>query len=266
MRDEIYDFLYVHDFDGWVLNGFKALFVLDSRCLKEFVMRFHTGESLLTATPSWTGQQRAALGQRLLRELAQCLIRDRQTNPEFETSGTTDRVAVDRMQKALELDGYVYREGLLWVPEEGVVQEAEEQGVLEGLMASTGLPDSATIRHHLELSALHYQEERWDDSISNSRKVLEGVLEQAARLHSLKASETPLPEATASKQVLVRDYLETAGLLEKKEKCAVAEVYGLLSNTGAHPYVAHRDQARLMRHLALTFTQFVLLRLEGSLR
>ena len=36
-----------------------------------------------------------------------------------------------------------------------------------------------------------------------------------------------------------------------------------MSDTGGHPYMAAKDQARLMRHLALTFSQFVLLRLEG---
>jgi hypothetical protein len=66
--------------------------------------------------------------------------------------------------------------------------------------------------------------------------------------------------------VEVRDYLERENLLEAKEKKALAEVYGLLSNTGGHPYIAEKDQARLMRHLALTFTQFILLRLQGSLQ
>ena len=44
-------------------------------------------------------------------------------------------------------------------------------------------------------------------------------------------------------------------ILEKKEKEAIAKVYGLLSDTGSHPYIADRDQARLMRHLSLTFSQ-----------
>jgi hypothetical protein len=51
--------------------------------------------------------------------------------------------------------------------------------------------------------------------------------------------------------------------LEKKEKDALSHVYGLLSETGGHPYVAQKDQARLMRHLSLTFCQFILIRLQG---
>jgi len=65
--------------------------------------------------------------------------------------------------------------------------------------------------------------------------------------------------------VRIREYLERAGLLEAKETKAIAAVYGLLSETGAHPYMAQNEQARLMRHLALTFSQFVMLRLKGKL-
>jgi hypothetical protein len=63
----------------------------------------------------------------------------------------------------------------------------------------------------------------------------------------------------------VRDYLERSGLLESKEKEALAKVYGPLSHTGGHPYMAQNDQARLLRHLALTFSQFAMLRLRGKL-
>ena len=69
-----------------------------------------------------------------------------------------------------------------------------------------------------------------------------------------------------SRPVRVRDYLESQGLVEPKEKEAIATIYGLLSETGGHPYVAQKDQARLMRYLALTFAQFALLRLRGALQ
>jgi len=39
-----------------------------------------------------------------------------------------------------------------------------------------------------------------------------------------------------------------------------------LSETGAHPYMAESDQARLLRQLSLTLSQFVLLRLEAALK
>jgi len=264
-KDSLYDFLYVNEFDAWLLNAFKAIYKTDSRGLREFIMCIHTGESLATATQGWSWQQRQALGQRILKDLAQCLIRQRHADPKFETYGTDKREAVDQMQQILELDGYIYREGFLWIPEEAVIEEAEEQGVLEGLMTALRLSDIPTLKHHLELSANHYRDSHWDDSISNSRKVLEGVLQQVAARHG-SAVGNALSAEILEKPVAVRDYLERSGLLEKKEKEAISQVYGLLSNTGGHPYIAERDQARLMRHLSLTFAQFVLLRLEGALR
>jgi hypothetical protein len=265
-RDSLYDFLYINNFEVWLLNAFNSIPTYNDRGLKEFIMRIHTGESLVSATLNWNWQQRQNLGQCILKNLAECLIYQRYTDPDFERYGDTDKNAVDFMQKVLELDGYIYHDGVLWIPEETVIKEAEEQGVLEGLMKAVDLEDITTIKHHLDLSATHYEESRWDDSISNSRKILEGVLSQVAARQSIAKEGKSLPPKTLERAVEVRDYLEQCGLIEKKEKETISQVYGLLSDTGGHPYIAERDQARLMRHLSLTFTQFILLRLEGFLR
>lgn len=130
------------------------------------------------------------------------------------------------------------------------------------LYEKNGLADATTTFHHLELSEEHYLAEKWDDSISNSRKFLESVLAQIVAKHAAIVARN-VGDEVLSRPVRVRDYLEGEGLLEAKEKQAVAAVYGLLSETGGHPYVAQKEQARLMRHLALTFAQFTMLRLRG---
>jgi hypothetical protein len=228
-------------------------------------MQLHTGESVATATPKWTWPQRQTLGQSLLKQLAECLIKERLTNPEFERYGDSDKKAVDAMRSALELEGYIYKDGTLYVPEESVLQEPEEQGLLVAMMTELGLQDIETLKHHLDLSATHYQDEKWDDSIGNSRKVLEGVLRQVALRTGGRKGTPALTEEELDRPAKVREHLESCGILEKKEKDTLSQVYGLLSETGGHPYVAQKDQARLMRHLSLTFCQFVLLRLRGSL-
>jgi hypothetical protein len=261
--ERLYDFLFVNDFTPWLLNAFNKISRVTPRDLQEFIMRIHTGESSFTATQQWSWEQRRVLGQQILKDLAECLIRERLDNSEFETYGHKDKDAVDRMRLSLELDGYIFRNNNLWIPEETIIDEAEEQGVLENLMISLKLSDILTLKHHLELTVIDYQESRWDDSISNSRKVLDGVLSQtAARLGSITGLDV-LSSEQLDRAVDVRDYLERNKILEKKEKETIKQVYGLLSDTGGHPYIAGRDQARLMRHLALTFSQFVLLRLEG---
>ena len=262
--DALYDFLYVNSFDAWFLNAAKGKSPHHRRQLLEFVQRLHTGESLISATPEWSWKQRQVLGQRLLGDLASALVSARLNDGDFETHGSSIREAVDQMRRRLELDGYVYKDGILLIPEETVLDEEEEQGVLERLFGDLGLQERDVFDHHLRLSAEHYQNAKWDDSIANSRKVLEQVLrEGAARLASVRSDD--VNSGDLDKPVRVRDYLERSGLLEQKEKEAIAKIYAVLSDTGAHPYIAHRDQARLLRHYALTTSQFVLLRLKGAL-
>ena len=159
------------------------------------------------------------------------MIAARLNDTTFETYGTSKREAVDAMRAQLELDGYVYKDGVLLIPEESVLDEQEEQGVLERLFSDVGLQERDVFDHHLRLSAEHYRDQKWDDSIANSRKVLEVVLRQAAvRLGAIKA--TGLKPNDLEKPVRVREYLEEAGLLEQKEKEAIAKIYALLSDTG----------------------------------
>lgn len=263
-RDDLYDFLYENDFDSWFLNCVKKLSPTYRRQLKELLMRLHTGETVQKVAPSWSRKQREALGQRLLRELAQALITLREDDSEYGRYRPKRAETVDEMRRALELDGYVYRSGTLLIPEESVLDETEEQGVIGELFAENSLHGRDTLIHHLELSASHYSECRWDDSISNSRKVLELVLRECARKHASENS-TSLDENFLSRPARVREYLVDRGLIEEKEKLALASIYGLLSNTGGHPYIAEKDQARLLRHYSLTTCQFVLLRLRGAL-
>lgn len=48
----LYDFLFENAFDAWFLNAAKGLSYLDGRGLKEFLMRLHTGETVVPATQS----------------------------------------------------------------------------------------------------------------------------------------------------------------------------------------------------------------------
>jgi hypothetical protein len=151
------------------------------------------------------------------------------------------------------------------VPNEAEVLDTKEvSGAIETSYVALGLGDQATTFHHLQLTEVHYLAGRWDDSIANSRKFFESVLAQVVLRHSASKG-TPATQDVLDRPARVREYLEREGLLEDKEKQAVASIYSLLSETGGHPYVAQQEQARLMRHLALTFAQFVMLRLKSAL-
>jgi hypothetical protein len=227
-------------------------------------MKLHTGETQAAATPGWTWEQRQQLGQQYLEQLAEDMLR----RISGGQSGANDSMRARResdLRRSLELDGYVFRHSSLLRPESEVLDVEEERGVLASLIQDLHLANQETALHHLALSEDHYVAGRWDDSISNSRKFLEAVMQEVASAHSERVEQCAISKSVYERPVAVRDYLEQEGLLESKEKDAIAKIYGLLSRTGAHPYMAQSDQARLLRHLALTLSQFVLLRLRGRL-
>ena len=258
-KDALYDFLYDNDYPAWLLNQSQGI-TSRRRQIQEWIMKIHTGETQASATPNWTWDQRERLGQQYLEELAEDMLRCL-----APSRGQSKRVElVTELKRRLELDGYKYNKGVLLRPETDVLDVQEEQGVLRNLFRKLGLANEETAFHHLKLSEDHYVAERWDDSISNSRKFFESVMQEVAASRSRSVEGAELSQKTYDRPFAVRDYLEREGLLESKEKETVAKVYGLLSHTGGHPYMAENDQARLLRHLALTLSQFVMLRYQGS--
>jgi hypothetical protein len=260
---KLYDFLFENNYPAWFCNLARECAEScssDTRPFIDFVLKIHTGESVYSATQDWTWPHREELGQTLLRDLAEDITK---WLKDITHQGSRERDTLTRFHQSLELDGYVFRGDALLVPEEDVFDVKEEGGVLRDLYRELQLPNQDTVFHHLTLSEEHYLAKRWDDSISNSRKFLEGVLQEVAASHYLASQGSAMAEEIYTRPVRVREYLESSGLLESKEKDALASLYGLMSQTGGHPYMAQSEQARLLRHLALTFSQFVLLRLKG---
>lgn len=259
-NDHLYDFLFDNEHSAWFCNQSKRL--SGHRSIKEWIMRLHTGETVTPATQDWTWKQRQQLGQEYLRNLAEDMLQwYRKEQEAWRKDKLHEPVAT--MQRQLEIDGYIFRDGKLLSPESDVLDTQEEAGILATLYKRLALGNEETAMHHLKLSEEHYVAGRWDDAIGNARKFFECALSEIAIAHSSRFKNAVLSDKDAERPVFVRDYLERESLLEAKEKEAIAKVYGLLSNTGGHPYMAQNDQARLLRHLALTLSQFVMLRFQG---
>lgn len=269
-RDVFYDFLYENDYPAWICNQARNHSSMGSgrRAVRDWFMKLHTGESLYAATPDWSWEEREKLGQQYLRDSAQDILNSWPAYVNSLRNEALQRSAWElhsHLVRSLELDGYTYRDSRLLVPESDVLDVEEETGVLQSLYTQLSLPNKDGNFQFLKYSEEHYIAERWADSIANSRKFLEGTLREVAAVHSLRVKQNELPEGTYKRAVRVRDYLESEGLLDTKEKETVSSIYGLLSETGSHPNMAYNDQARLLRQTALTFSQFVMLRLQGSL-
>lgn len=262
--DILYDFLFERNYETWFLKVIEAMPFSSPRSLEEFVMKINTGESLFVGTGNWSCAHREKLGQRYLKDLAEDMIEYCDSHDVL--SGMKDKIA--ELKSKLELDGFIWNPETrkLLYSEEAVLDIKEEQGVLATLVGQLTLANRETILHHLNLSEEHYVTGKWDDSISQSRKFLESVLQEVAARHHEMALKGPLSRETYDQAKEVRGYLEKHGLIESKEREAISKIYGLLSDAGGHPYIAKKDQARLMRHLALTISQFIMLRLDGYLK
>ena len=134
-----------------------------------------------------------------------------------------------QLQRSLELDGYVYRDGELLLPESDVLDVEEERGVRQRLYKSLQLRRDDEAFQFLELSEKHYLASRWEDCIANARKFFELTLQECACRHSRVSRGSPLSDAVVQRPVKVRDYLERESLLEKKERELVDKTYGLLN-------------------------------------
>lgn len=258
--DELYDFIFDHGFDPAFCTCIRR--IRTHRELELFIKSLVTGESYRVLG----SQHQRATEDAAMRQGRQYLLLLAQTafagldNGDI-TSYPVYKDAVLRVTRQLSLDGWMWTGTKLTRREESVIDEQEEAGYLQSLYMTLGLQDSHTTFHHLGLSEEHYVSKRWDDSISNSRKVLEKVLYEVAACYSNDQGTSPPQD----RPVAVRDFLKKHSLLTDKEHGVVNAVYQLLSETGGHPNMAESEQARLLRHLALTLCQFVMLRLRHAL-
>lgn len=269
-KDHFYDYLYEHEYEAWFCNACRQPNSI--RQFKEWILRIHTGETLSSATPDWPWDKRQLLGQQYLKSLSKDILNSlaqkttaKEQHPFFQTITEQKMKKFDTLVRRLEIDGYIFKDHQLYESEVDILNVEEELSLLERLHSNLELHDREQTFTFLKLSEEHYISGKWSDCISNSRKFFEAILQQVASRVALHKNIS-LKQNTLNRPFEVRKFLETNELIEKKERETVDKVYGLLSQTGSHPYMAEKDQSRLLRQISLTITQFIMLRLEGYLQ
>ena len=104
-RDAFYDFLYEHDYNPGFCNIAKLRY--GPRDLKEWILRIHTGESLVQITSNWSWDKREKLGQEYLKNLARDFtiwFRNKCESWQMKTY----KPFHDEMMRRLEIDGYMF--------------------------------------------------------------------------------------------------------------------------------------------------------------
>ncbi len=244
----LYDFFFDRNYEISILKEIEGLITIEE--LKRFIQ-----EVQIRIVPE--------SGQRLLQKMAEDIINLYRENSQFID---IPKEYIQQLLLQLELDGYVYKKGQLLPIENSVINQHTEQTYLEILIDSLSISDSKLIKHHLNLSGEHFSNGKWGDCISNSRMALEAILQQVADAIHVKKNGTNLAPNTFSTPRLVRDYFKNENILEDKEVEVIRTCYGLLSNTGSHPNMSEKDQARLMRNLALSLSHYALITYEGFLK
>lgn len=244
----LYECAYAHNCDSWLCTHLE--YQRKESVLRPFILKLHTGESV--NNDQWTLPQRATYGQAKLLELCVAIL---SAGP--ETLDDADRNA---LRSALELDGYVFRDGRL-LPSEGETQDVDaERGELMQLYASLGLPNAATVRDCLEASERNYVEGHYRDCISNARHYAEQILHDVADAWNARPG-TPDLVIGANQPAAgpCRNYLHDVGVLTTDEREVFRTLHGLLSGTGGHPNIAERDEARVFRRLATSMSLYLML-------
>jgi hypothetical protein len=273
--DAVYDFFYEYEFDARFCNGARAAAHGGRRSFANFIQQLHTGETVSALTPHVPPALSEIGGQEYLRGVAEALLRRdlqrKEDGRRHDLAGRLARAATNQkdmtaLLRALELDGYVFRDGKLLHVESSIVDVEKQHSALRQLAKDLKLAKQDVLSRTLDLSEEHYAAGRWEDCIGNSRKFLELCLQECASRWSDVKLSSPIDPEIYKWPVKVRLFLEKQGLLSEKEAKTVAETYGLLSETGNHPAMAANDQARLLRQVALLYSEFAMLRLSGALK
>ncbi len=288
--EELHDFFSLMNYPSWFCKTVREWPKEYPEVLKIYFTDLYTGEAI----PYKSAESKERQGQQFLHKLAEDMLnllsgrlsllqqKLEAANKEksqskgfskffsgFNRSGAV-KAGIDEYEKklegltrALELDGYVYQNHKLIQPESEALDINEDTGVLKSLYLALSLPNKEATFHGLEISEKNYLAGNWEDCAAAAREFFESVLRDVACEHSLRFLGKPLPEDGAQSPGQIRDYLVQERLITLEEKETIAKIDGLLSGVGSQPYIAESDQVRLLRNLALTMSQLILLRFEG---
>jgi hypothetical protein len=266
-RDLLQDYFFERDYPSWFLFIIKHTNVFEERAIIELIQGLHTGSFIINYNFGLDSERINSViieGKELLPKLSVDILN--YVFPErFEKYSDSKKEMVNNFVNQLELDGYKYHNRELFQYEKNIFDEEEKKELITQLISELSFQNQEVITHHLNLIETNYLQEKWDDSIGNSRKFFEAILKEIADQYSLRKYSRHLPEEIIGWPVEVRKYLEKENLFEKQEIFTIKEIYSLMSETGNHPYIADKEQALFLRNLSLIISHFSILKLIGWL-
>ena len=265
-RQDLNDFLFLNNFEITFVDDLIASFNQYSKidALERFIIRLFIGDGLVEISSDERNQYASPYelkqrSQTLLWMLLESILQDK--DHLYYASVKEYR---SRLINSLALDGFVFVNGTLHRQEQPIFDVPEQMGILEQLYSELKLGQNAQAVAALKLSEQHYISGLWSDSISNARKFLECVLQEIVASISLQKGEL-INDKIKANATLIRQHLLEYGIITAKQQEALGKLYGMLSDTGSHPYIADKDEARLSRYLSLSLAEYVMLEFQGYL-
>ncbi len=166
---------------------------------------------------------------------------------------------IEKLENLLRIDGYIYEKEHLYEINNDIDDKTDIIKVLYQKINLSEYNEFCTFYNYINE---HISKEKWEDSISNCRKITEIVLKESALYYSKNIKKDDA-EIDYKKPVKVREYLEKTAFFSEDEANIVHYFYKYMSNLGSHPEIALEEQAHFSRVMAVNIVLYTLKKLTS---
>lgn len=246
MEEKLRNFLFEFGVDGFTIEKLcHSYFTKDE--LKKNILNLHTGYFYNRDRYF----QFTEMGQKDIKMLAVGILYNK-LQP--ESLGT--------LENLLRIDGYIYEKERLYEINTDVDDKAN---IIKSKFKKFGFDKEEEFNTFYANMNEHFENSKWEDSIHNSRKLYELVLEECAKYYSKNIAKDGV-DFSKAKAVNIRIYLEEKNFFSEDETNIIHYYYKYLSNIGSHPKLALEEQADFSRVMSINTILYAMNRLENFIK
>lgn len=246
MEEKLRNFLFEFGVDGFTIEKLcHSYFTKDE--LKKNILNLHTGYFYNRDRYF----QFTEMGQKDIKMLAVGILYNK-LQP--ESLGT--------LENLLRIDGYIYEKERLYEINTDVDDKAN---IIKSKFKKFGFDKEEEFNTFYANMNEHFENSKWEDSIHNSRKLYELVLEECAKYYSKNIAKDGV-DFSKAKAVNIRIYLEENNFFSENETNIIHYYYKYLSNIGSHPKLALEEQADFSRVMSINTILYAMNRLENFIK
>lgn len=243
LANKLRDFLFEFNVDGNTIDNLCEDYYTKQH-FKEMIMNIHTG--FFYSRKEYKKCQ--SLGQSDLKNIIIGIL-SKNVQPESK----------DYLENLLRLDGYIYEKEQLYEINTDI---DDKVNIIKALLKKMNLGKIDEFEIFYKNMNDHFEKSKWEDSIHNSRKLYELILEETATSYSKNVKKINKSFENVQ-NVKVREYLEDVNFFTDDEINVIHYFYKYISNIGSHIKLASEEQADFCRVIAINIMLYSLRRLES---